>query len=87
MTLGGTIQEAKERLTYDEARLWMAYRQKHGGIGVTRTHFLLACLNVATNNAAGGKATLHDFLPGIPAPEPEAVADAEAFMRHFGFEQ
>ena len=66
MTLGGTVQELKQRMTYREALQWFAYRAKHGGIGEARTAYLLACLATMTNNAAGGKAELHDFLPGLP---------------------
>ena len=60
---------------------WFLYMQKHGGIGPARTHYLLAALATMTNNAHGGKAELSDFLPGLPAREPEVVDDAEQFMR------
>jgi hypothetical protein len=81
MALGGTVQEVKQRMSYAEAQLWFEYRRKHGGIGEARTAYLLACLNVMTNNSNGGKAGLHDFLPGIPAPEPEIIDDAEKMMQ------
>ncbi len=65
MTLGGTVQELKQRMTYREALQWFAYRAKHGGIGPSHIVYLLGCLATMTNNAAGGKAELQDFLPGL----------------------
>lgn len=81
MTLGGTVEELKQRMSYAEALQWFAYRRKHGGIGEARTAYLLACLNVMTNNAAGGTATLHDFMPGLPQPQKEELDDGEILMR------
>lgn len=69
MVLGGTVQEVKQRLTYSEAVKWMSYRQKHGGLGEARTAYLLGCIATMINNSNGGKATLNDFLPGIPKRE------------------
>jgi len=76
MTLGGTVQELKQRMTYREALQWFAYRAKHGGVGASRMTYLLGCLATMTNNAAGGKAELHDFLPGLPGRE----VNADQFM-------
>jgi hypothetical protein len=70
-------------MSYTEAQQWFAYRQKHGGIGEARTAYLLAALCTMTNNAAGGKAELHDFLPGLPAPEPEVIDDAAFLLRYW----
>ena len=53
---------------------------KHGGMGHSRTAYLLGCLNAMTNNAHGGKATLHDFLPGIPVPPPRVIESADDLM-------
>ena len=69
-------------MTYVEAMQWHEYRRKHGGIGEERTAYLLACLCTMMNNANGGKADLHDFLPGIPAPEPAVINNAEEFMNY-----
>lgn len=80
MTLGGTIEEIKGRMSYAEAQQWFAYRHKHGGIGEARTAHLLGIVALMINNSHGGKATLHDFLPGIPEPEPVEIADAEQMM-------
>ena len=74
------MAEAKQRMSYTEACDWFAYRKKHGGIGEARTHYLLACIATISNNAAGGKAELRDFLPGMPEPQ---IEDAEQFMNMF----
>ena len=68
-------------MPYDEVMLWYAYAKKHGGIGEQRTAFLLASIATMTNNAHGGKASLHDFMPSLPAPEPNVINDAEEFMK------
>lgn len=60
------MAEVKARLGYFEGLDWLAYRRKHGGIGHARTHFLLANLATMFNATHGGKATLSDFLPGLP---------------------
>ncbi len=65
MALGGTVQELKQRMTYREALQWFSYRAKHGGIGHSHIVYLLGCLATMTNNAAGGKAELQDFLPAL----------------------
>ncbi len=68
-------------MPYNEVMLWYAYAKKHGGLPVSRQNFLLASLATMTNNAHGGKATLQDFLPALPAPEPNVINDAEEFMK------
>lgn len=80
MSLGGTVAEAKQRLSYAEALQWFEYRQKHGSFGEPRTAYLLGQIAVMLNRAHGGKANLHDFLPGIPEP---VIEDAAQFMQHF----
>lgn len=82
LALGGTVQELKHRVTYSEAVKWMAYRQKHGGIGEARTAYLLGCIATMINNSNGGKAKLNDFLPGLPVPPPREISDAEEFMQY-----
>lgn len=72
-------------MTYHEAMQWHEYARKHGGLPLQRLNFLLASLCTMTNNAHGGKATLHDFLPGIPETEPETIEDAEQFMKALGY--
>ena len=68
-------------MSYREAMHWFLYMKKHGGIGPTRTNYLLATIATMTNNAHGGKAELSDFLPALPAAEPEVISDAEQMMR------
>lgn len=82
MALGGTVAEIKQRMTYSEALQWFAYRRKHGGIGEARTQYLLACIATMTNNAAGGKAELRDFLPGLPVPEAKVIDNADEFLNY-----
>lgn len=79
--MGATVEEVKQRMSYEEALHWFAYRQRHGGIGHARNAYLLAALCTMTNNAAGGKAELADFLPGARAADPEVIDDAEYMLR------
>lgn len=75
------MQEVKQRMSHTEAMLWHAYARKHGGLPLQRLNFLLASLCTMFSGANGGKATLQDFLPGLPAlPEPEPVDELEAFL-------
>lgn len=71
-----TVEEAKGRLSYPEACQWLEYRQKYGGIGHARTHYLLATLCTMFNNANGGKARLSDFIP-------VEISDAEQMLGMF----
>lgn len=77
MALGGTVQELKQRMTYTEALQWFAYRRKHGGIGHSRTHYLLATLATMFNNSKGGKAEMHDFFPAVPGKTEDEKIDEE----------
>lgn len=87
MTLGGTVQEVKQRLAYSEALQWFAYRQKYGGIGESRTAYLLAAIATMTNRAAGGKATLSDFLPGAVSDDPKSIDDFCNFLMSGPYER
>jgi hypothetical protein len=80
MLLGGTVAEVKQRLTYQEAMHWHEYRRKHGGIGESRTAYLLACIATILSNANGGKAKLQDFLPGLN----KGIDDAEQLYEALG---
>ena len=84
LALGSTIGELKQRLTFREAKIWFAYRAKHGGFIEPRLAFLLSTLNLMTNNAHGGKATLKDFLSSLP-DEDTVIEDADQFMQFLGF--
>ena len=76
------MQELRQRMPYSEVMQWHAYAQKHGGLPMSRLIFLLASLCTMTCNANNGEASLHDFMPGIPAPE---INDAEQLMMKLGF--
>lgn len=76
------MAEVKQRMSYAEGLQWLAYRHRHGGIGDSRIAYLLACIATMTNNAAGGKATLNDFMPGLPVPEPKVIDNADEFMNY-----
>lgn len=63
--------------------LWHAYARKHGGLPAQRIAFLLAQMCTMFNNAHGGRATLHDFLPALPEPEPQTIGTADDFLNAF----
>jgi len=61
---GRTISEAKERLSYAEARDWAQYIQRHGSLhGGRRLEASIAMLALQANHQAGGSAELIDFMP------------------------
>lgn len=71
-------------MSYKEARQWMAYRAKHGGIGETRLAYLAALQCTMFNRAHGGEATLRDFLPGLPEQN-IVIETADQMMQQLGF--
>ena len=72
---GRTVAEAKERMSYDEARAWEAYARKRGTLHVgMRLEYGFALIAMSINRALGGKATLHDFMPHVEQ-EPAGIAD------------
>ena len=75
------MQEVKQRMSHTEAMQWHAYALKHGGLPLQRLNYLLGTLCCMFNGANGGKATLNDFLPGLPTPEISDDASFEAFNR------
>jgi hypothetical protein len=62
---GVSIEEAKERLTYDEViHFWIPYVRQHGSLNHTaRMELGFAQLLRMVNHAFGGHARLEDFLP------------------------
>lgn len=61
---GRTIEEAKERLTYDEYLRWVEYRRMRGSFNVgMRIEECSALVAQQVNNSAGGKAKIGDFMP------------------------
>lgn len=81
LSLGGTIGELQERMSYDEFILWTEYRSKYGPLNPVRKYdngfALIASL---ISNAHGGKAKPADFLPyGKKKIEEDIDVDGEAF--------
>jgi hypothetical protein len=67
---GRTVEEAKRRMTYAEARQWSAYMQRRGSLHVgLRLEAGFALIAATINNALGGHATAADFMPHRDAPE------------------
>lgn len=61
---GRTVEEAKERMTYDEYLSWCSYIKKRGSLNLgARLELGIALLAQVTNNSMGGKAKMADFLP------------------------
>lgn len=88
---GKTIEEAKERMTYDEFLYWVSYRQKFGSLNPgRRTDLAVArlCVLVAraasVTDQAGNYFRFEDFLPQEDQEEsPEFATDDDiikAFM-------
>lgn len=71
-------------MSYKEARQWMAYRSKHGGIGGARLAYLAGLQCTMYSNAHGGKATLRDFLPGLPEQD-IVIENADQWMQLIGY--
>lgn len=69
---GRTIKEAKENLSYDEARLWMKYRAKNGSMNtgqrVEYSGAILATMYSNVHSKNGGN-TVYDFAPHHEEPE------------------
>ena len=66
---GRTVAEAKERLSFDEARAWSAYMERRGSLHVgMRLEYGFALLATIVNRALGGKANLRDFMPHADQP-------------------
>ena len=73
MFLGATVEEAKQRVSYDEALKWFEYRRRHGGIGIAMTNRLLSTVATQINRFGGGDADIADFLY---VTKPEAIDEA-----------
>jgi hypothetical protein len=67
---GTTIAEAKERMSYAEALAWSQYVRKYGSLHLGRRLELgFALITTALNNAYGGTAKIHDYMPHYEPPE------------------
>ena len=67
---GNTVEEAKEKLSYQEAQNWFIYMKQHGGI--SHTDRLLATIATQINRLTGGEADIGDFLPILKTTNNEA---------------
>lgn len=77
---GRTVAEAKQRISYDEFLMWMAYRRRYGPLTAARRIETSLAMLMLQNN--GGKAKLADFLP-FSTPEPEREIDLETAKREW----
>lgn len=67
---GRTIAEAKERLSYEEALKWQAYRKKRGSLNLgLRLEEGFALVATAISRSVGGKAKFDDFAPHLKDEE------------------
>lgn len=79
---GRTIEEAKERVTYDEYLSWCAYVRKRGTLNIgMRLEMGIALLAQVTNNSMGGKAKMTDFLPKREEPQQASIGDVFAMLK------
>lgn len=66
---GRTIEEAKERLTYEEFLMWCAYIKKHGSLHVgRRLEYGFGMVAMLINRACGGNKEMADFMPHYERP-------------------
>lgn len=79
---GRTIAEAKNNLSLEEYRTFLAYREKYGTLAVQRRiEASKAVIASAIFNAQGGKTTPYDFTQWEKQP---VYSGAEALRRLFG---
>lgn len=78
---GRTIDEAKRRLTFDEAVLWNAYIQKRGSLHIgRRVEISGAIVASMLSRVHGGKSQFLDFAIHEREKEPQIGS----FVRAFG---
>jgi hypothetical protein len=80
---GWTVEEAKERMSWVEARDWAAYTRRRGPLNLgVRLELGFAMLILKIDHALGGKHALKDFMPWgkEPVEEEEGEATLEDFM-------
>lgn len=72
---GCTVEEAKERISYDEYLSWCAYIRKRGSLNLgMRIEAGSALVALMVNNANGGNAKMNDFMPHADRPEDQQQA-------------
>lgn len=79
MSLGVTVAEAKQRLSYGEALQWLEYRRTYGGLGAAGSNRLLAMIATLLSKALGGEAEFEDFFM-----TKEREASIEDVMKELG---
>jgi len=78
LAIGGvTVEELKQRLSYNEALQWFQYIRQRG---LNHTDRLLATVACQINRLSGGEAEIGDFLPSMRAQQDETVADMGSVM-------
>ena len=78
LAIGGvTVEELKQRMSYNEALQWFQYIRQRG---LNHTDRLLATVACQINRLSGGEAEVGDFLPSMRAQQDETVADMGSVM-------
>ena len=79
---GRTLEEAKDRLSYQEFLTWLAFRKKRGtlhqGMRMEEGFALLAAMYANAHSKNGGH-RLSDFMPHGDEPE-LTLEDLQAFV-------
>ncbi len=73
LAIGGcTVEELKQRMSYNEALQWFQYIRQRG---LNHTDRLLATVACQINRLSGGEAEIGDFLPSLKQNNEEKEAD------------
>jgi hypothetical protein len=80
---GRTIAEAKQNMTYTEARHWAQYMRRRGGLNIAERVEQSAALLCATAAQLMGnkKAKVDDFLPNRESDDELRYATPQDFLR------
>lgn len=85
MMIGCTIHEAQQRVTLNEFRTWIKYREKFGPMNPIRRYDVgPATVAALISQAHGGKAKPIDFIHYGKEPEPDVIVDAAGFIAALG---
>lgn len=81
MTIGSTIKEAKQRISVNEFRTWIRYREKFGPMNPVRRYDVGPALVASMlSRVHGGKSKPIDFITFGKDAEEEAVVDTAGFL-------
>lgn len=76
---GWTIEEAKERMSYAEAQMWMDYMSRKGPLDLgERMEWGFALIATMINRALKGKAEIQDFMP-FSKPKSQGASPEQVF--------